>query len=396
MSLFLEIKELYPKTIEIRRKLHQNPEIAFEEVMTSALVADELTKLGFQVRTQVGKTGVVGLIEGANDSPVIMLRFDMDALLVTEENEVEYKSANIGKMHACGHDAHVAIGLTIAAWLSAHQKDLDATFKLVFQPAEEIRMGAAAMIRDGILENPKPDYALGVHIWNDKPYGWMGISDGPIMAGSADIDIEIIGRGGHGAIPELTLDPILASAHVVTALQSIVSRNISPRDKGALSITYVRAGSAGNIIPPNIQMKGTIRTFEKSVSQKIIERTKQITENVATGLGCRAVVKINEATPPLVNDPVIAGLARKATRLINPDAEIQEDYQTMSSEDIALFLDKIPGAFIFVGSADEEAGKNYPQHHPRFDIDERSMIIAAAVLLETCHEIIAYHRGKAG
>jgi amidohydrolase len=247
--------------IAARRDLHQHPELGFEEQRTSGLVAERLQRLGYTVRTGVGKTGVVGLRDGASGGKArcVLIRADMDALPVEEANDVPYRSQHAGKMHACGHDGHVAIGLEVARRL--HAAFLPGSVKLAFQPAEEISNGAEAMIRDGVLDAPTVDAAFGIHLWNDLPAGTIALMPGPVMASVDEFEIAIVGRGGHAAAPHQAIDPVLIAAHVVTALQSLVSRRRNPFEEGVVSVTQMHAGHAFNVIPGRADLRGTVRTF---------------------------------------------------------------------------------------------------------------------------------------
>jgi amidohydrolase len=262
-----EANELFEYTRQLRRDFHAHPELGFQEVRTAGVVASELKDLGLEVTPRIAETGVVALLEGNKAGPVVLLRFDMDALPITEETGAEYASQTPGIMHACGHDGHTAIGLTVARLLRNHRRELAGTVKLVFQPAEEGLGGAERMVAEGVLENPRPDLALSLHIWNDSPLGWLGIVKGPVMAASEVFTVTITGKGGHGALPHLAVDPVLAAAHTITAVQSIVSRNVPPLKSGVVSFTALSGGEAFNVIPNTVQLKGTIRTFEQGVRE---------------------------------------------------------------------------------------------------------------------------------
>jgi amidohydrolase len=244
--------------VATRRDLHQHPELGFEETRTSTLAAARLKSLGYDVKSGVGKTGVVAVLPGGHGR-CVLLRADMDALPVEEANDVPYRSKHAGKMHACGHDGHVAIGLEVARRLAAQQ--LGGTVKFAFQPAEEVSHGAQAMIAAGVLDAPKVDAAFGIHLWNDLPVGTVGVMAGPIMASVDEFEIAILGRGGHAAAPHQTVDPVLTAAHVVTALQSLVARRRNPLEEGVVSVTQVNAGHAFNVIPGRADLRGTVRTF---------------------------------------------------------------------------------------------------------------------------------------
>jgi amidohydrolase len=266
-DFFREAQDLFEYTRELRRDFHRHPEMGFQEVRTAGIVARELNSLGLEVTTGIAKTGVVGLLEGDKPGPVILLRFDMDALPINEETGAEYASQNPGVMHACGHDGHIATGLAIARLLHMHRDELAGTVKFVFQPAEEGLGGAESMIAEGILENPKPDRVLGMHLWNERPVGWLGISDGPEMAAAEIFRLRLIGKGGHGALPHLAVDPVVAAAQVINALQTIASRNVSPLQSAVLSVTMFRAGESFNVIPLRLSFKAPF-VFEPEVRQQ--------------------------------------------------------------------------------------------------------------------------------
>src|SRR5688572_21170959 len=311
MTDFLtQAKELFSYTQSLRRDFHMHPELGFREFRTGGIVAKELESLGMEVTKGVGKTGVVGLLEGAKPGPTLLLRFDMDALPILEETGAEYVSQNPGVMHACGHDGHTAIGLTVAKMLHAQRDQLAGTIKFCFQPSEEGNNGeevggAEMMMRDGVLDGPKVDMSLSLHLWNEKPLGWLGVSNGPVMAGADIFHVRIIGRGGHGAIPDAAVDPIVAAAQIVNALQTIVSRNVAPLDTAVVSVTNIHGGTAFNVIPPEVRLEGTIRTFDHKVRQRIVERLEQIARGVGEGMGCQVEVAIKRITPALINNESI-------------------------------------------------------------------------------------------
>jgi amidohydrolase len=308
------------------------------------------------------------------------LRFDMDALPIQEETQAEYASQTPGVMHACGHDGHTAVGLTVARLLHAHSQELAGSVKLVFQPAEEGLGGAQAMIDDGVLEDPPPDIALALHLWNEKPLGWLGIHAGPVMAASEIFKVSLAGKGGHGASPHLSVDPLLAAAHVVTALQGIVSRNVAPLEAAVVSVTSIRGGEAFNVIPSTAEMLGTIRTFLPEVRQRVLERFRQIVEGVAGAMGCKANVEITSITPAVVNEASIAQGVEETARQFWPGQPVDRDFQSMVSEDMALMMQRVPGCYFFVGSANSAKGLDAPHHHPRFNIDEDALPRAAALM----------------
>lgn len=382
-------QELREWTVSIRRDLHAHPELGFQEARTAEMVAGELKSLGYEVREKVAKTGVTGTISGDPKGPVIMLRFDMDALPIQEETGASYASQNPGVMHACGHDGHVSIGLTTARLLKQQQKALKGTVKLVFQPAEEGLGGAAAMIADGVLENPKPTAALGMHLWNERPVGWAGVTAGPFMAGAEFFRVRITGKGGHGAMPDETIDPLLAGAQVVAALQSVVSRNISPFDFAVISVTKFQAGTSFNIIPGEAELLGTVRTFSPTVQAKVERRMTEIVESVSKGLGCRGEIEFFENTPPVVNTDLAAAVVRQAVEKTAPEVKIDPEYRTSVSEDMALFIQAMPGCYFFLGSRNPNSDTRFGHHHPKFDIDESVLPTAAAIMTQAAIDLLA-------
>ncbi|MCX6037943.1 MAG: amidohydrolase [Chloroflexi bacterium] len=376
-----EAQALFEYTQSMRRDFHAHPELGFHEVRTAGIVAKELTALGLEVHTGVGGTGVVALLEGAKQSPVVLVRADMDALPIREETGAPYASQNPGVMHACGHDGHTAVLLTVAKMLNAHRSQLSGTVKFMFQPAEEGMGGAEKMIEDGVLENPKVDVALALHVWNEKPVGWVGIAGGPAMAGAEIFKIKVRGKGGHGAVPHLAVDPILAAAQVVSALQGIVARNIAPLQTAVVSVCTIHGGETFNVIPPAVEMTGTIRTFEPAVRTRVLERFEKTVHSIAEGMGCQAEIELQILTPATINQPETAARVQAVARRLFPEADVDTaNYITMGSEDFAFVLEKVPGCFFFIGSANPEKGLDAGHHHPRFDIDEAALPRGAALM----------------
>ena len=375
-----EAQALFEYTQALRRDFHRHPELGFHEVRTAGIVARELHKLGLEVTPGIAETGVLATIEGNRPGRVLLLRFDMDALPIQEQTGAPYASQNPGVMHACGHDGHTAVGLTVARLLQSHRQELPGTIKLVFQPAEEGEGGAERMLAEGILENPHADAALALHLWNEKPFGWLGVTAGPIMAAAEIIHIKVTGRGGHGAIPHLAVDPVLASAQIINALQGIVARNVSPMETAVVSVTSINAGEAFNVIPAQASLQGTIRTFSPEVRQQVLERFQQVVEGVGTAMQCQVDCQVQSISPAVVNDGGLAERVRTTARQLLPDSQIEADYRTMGAEDMAFILQKLPGCFFFIGSANPAEGLDAPHHHPRFDFDERGLVHATALM----------------
>ena len=386
---------LFAYTQTLRRDFHIHPELGFEEIRTAGIIAKELRALDLETTTGIAETGVVALLEGGKPGPVVLLRFDMDALPITEETDAEYASQISGKMHACGHDGHVAIGLTVAKMLNEIRADLAGTIKFVFQPAEEGivnqdgRSGAGQMIHEGVLENPKVDYALSLHLWNSKPLGWLGIGAGPVMAGAEYFKITIYGKGGHGAMPQVAVDPIVAASEIMSALQSVVARNVDPLKPAVLTVASIQGGEAFNVIPPKVEMTGTIRTFETEVRETVVQRFHEIVENTAKAMGCTVEIDLKRISPAVINDAGIATKVQNAAQALYPETEIDSgNYLTMGAEDMAFMLEKVSGCYFFLGSANDEKGLNFDHHHPKFDFDEAVLPRAAALMAAAAVEVL--------
>lgn len=380
-------KENFNYSVSFRRDFHQNPELGFQEIRTSEIIAKELLKLGFEVKKYIGKTGVLGVLKGESVGPTILLRFDMDALPIHENNATTYVSKNDGIMHACGHDGHMAIGLTIAKILSLHRDQFKGTVKFIFQPAEEGLGGALATIEDGVLQNPRPDYCLGLHIWNEKPLGWFGINPGAMMAGADTFEIIVYGKGGHGGLPHKAIDPIVSAAQIISTIQTIVSRNISPLDNAVVSFGTIKGGSTFNVIPDSVYLSGTIRTFDIQIRMELIQKLERISKSVGEGMGCKVEFSLAEVTPAVINNSKVVSSLEQAIHKLFPSFSIDMNCKTMGSEDFSLFLNEVPGCFYFVGSANPDKNLIYGHHHPKFDFDEGVLPIAVASILGMLEEL---------
>ncbi|MBA2566099.1 MAG: amidohydrolase [Gemmatimonadetes bacterium] len=387
------------RLVRTRRDLHAHPELGFEEVRTSAIVRERLAELGIPYLAGVAGTGVVGLIEGraappgGNGAsreprvrPTLLLRADMDALPLQEENTDPFASRVPGKMHACGHDGHTAILLSTAAVLLRRIDRLAGNVKLVFQPAEEDPGGAQPMIEAGVLREPHVDAAIGLHLWTQLPAGTVGLSSGPLMASADEFTIEIRGRGGHAAAPHTCIDPIVAAAHVITALQTIVSRSVDPLESAVVTVARVEAGgSAYNIIPEKATLRGTARAFSPAVRAAYPERIERVVRGVCQALGAEHAFEWKAYYPPVINDPAITSVvARESRRLLGED-RVFEDIRSMGAEDMAFYLREVPGCFFFFGAANFAKDAAYPHHNPRFRIDE-DVLAPAVELLARCAE----------
>ena len=389
-----QAKDLFPYTQSLRRDFHMHPELGFNEIRTGGIVARELEALGIEVTKGVGKTGVVGLMEGTKPGPTILLRFDMDALPITEDTGAEYASANPGVMHACGHDGHTAIGLTVAKILNEHKDELKGSIKFCFQPSEEGTNGeevggALMMMRDGVLEGPKVEKTLSLHLWNDKPVGWIHVSGGPVMAGAELFIVKLTGKGGHGAAPETTVDPVVCAAQITTALQTIVSRNVPPLKPAVVSVTSIHSGTAFNIIPQTAELNGTIRTFDPDVRKLVLERFEQIVTGIATSMRCESEITIKQVTAPVINNDAVAASVMQSAQSVFPNTEIASNqYLTMGAEDMGYMQEKVDGCYFYIGSANDEKNLNYNHHHPKFDFDEKALINGVALMATAAVDLL--------
>lgn len=389
MADFLrESQALLPQLIAWRRDLHRHPELGFQEVRTAEVVARRLHELGLEVISGVGRTGVVGILEGSRPGPTVMLRFDMDALPITEANQTDYASEVPGVMHACGHDGHTAIGLGVATLLSQHRRGWAGRVKFVFQPAEEGLGGALAMIQDGVLESPKPDIAFGLHLWNTLPVGRAIVQAGTLMAASDKFILRIRGRGGHGALPHETIDAVVIGAQLVSALQTIVSRNVDPTQTAVLTVGQFQAGQAYNIIAEEAELVGGFRSLHPAVRQTIIERVEALTKGLAAAFGATGEVEWLPIAPAVVNDAKAAAHIEAVAKEVLGAENVSGTAPIMVSEDMAEFLNRVPGCFFFIGSMNEEKGLKYPHHNPRFDFDERALALGVAILAEATARLL--------
>jgi amidohydrolase len=374
--------EEFRRLVETRRDLHRHPELAFEETRTAGIVADRLARSGLAPQRDVGKTGVTAdpPSPGRPEKGRILLRADMDALPLAEEIGVPYCSTAPGKMHACGHDGHVAIALSVAERLAP--KPEAQRLRFLFQPAEEGAGGAEACATDGVLDGVEA--AFGLHLWNQLPLGKVGVNRGPLMAAVDEFSIEVSGPGGHGASPHETYDTILAAARIVEALQSIVAREISPLDSVVVTVASIQGGSAFNIIPSQVRLTGTARSFTEAVGKALPQKIERIVSGTAAAAGVRAQLHYRRLNRATVNDKAMAELViETASRLLGP-ANVDTETRTLGGEDMSVFLERVPGCFFFVGSAPE--GTHRPHHSPRFDIDERALAVGVRLFEEVALE----------
>ncbi|HWA13504.1 MAG TPA: amidohydrolase [Burkholderiales bacterium] len=384
------VRALEGKVIEWRRHVHQNPELSNREAGTAKLVADHLRGLGMEVKTGVAKTGVIGLLKGGKPGPVVALRADMDALPVVEESDLPFKSTAraeylgnpVGVMHACGHDAHVAILMGVAQVLAGVKDRLPGTVKFIFQPAEEgpppgETGGAPLMVEEGALENPKPDAIFGLHVISGQPAGRITYRAGPLMASADWLYITVKGRQTHGAWPWMGIDPVVTSAQIVTGLQNIVARQIDvSKEPAVVSVATINGGARKNIIPDKVEMTGTIRSFDEGMRQDIHARIKHISEAIAEANHASAEVRVDKAVPVTVNDPDLTEKMIPTLKRIGGEGGTAVSRRVMVAEDFSYFQEKVPGLFYFVGITpkDQDMAAAAPNHSPRFFIDESGLL----------------------
>lgn len=375
--------------IALRRDFHEHPELGFEEVRSASIVAERLRALGMEVREGLGKTGVVGLLRGeAGDGPCVLVRADMDALPIEEDNDWEWKSGNKGAMHACGHDAHMAVGLTVARRLAEQKATLRGSIKFMFQPAEEGLGGAGKMIEDGVLLDPKPDFALALHVWSPIEKGKIGVAPGPVMACTDEFRARIIGKGGHGALPHETVDAVLMAAHTVVALQSIVSRNVKPLESGVVTVGKIESGTAFNIIPGEAVLAGTTRAFSDDVRALLEKRVREIIDAMPQVFGGQGELTWITGFPAVVNDAEVVERLRPTFEKVAGEGNVIEFEPTLGAEDMSVVLQQIPGCYFFIGARNEEIDAVYPHHHPKFNIDESAIILGTNAMVEAVKTLL--------
>ena len=373
-------REILPWMTDIRRDLHQHPELGLEEHRTAGRVQAQLDELGIEHVDGLADTGVLGLIRGREDGPVVALRADLDALPLQDAKDVAYRSQEPGKMHACGHDVHTAILLGAARMLKGMEGNLPGTVKLIFQPAEETVGGARLLIEEGVLENPAVDAIFGLHVDPGRPVGVFGLHYGQRNASSDDLHIVIHGRAGHGAYPASAVDAIVAAAQVVTAIQTVISRNVDARDSAVVSFGIIQGGTQGNILADRVELTGTVRTLDPKTREHVLKRVRETAEGVAVGLGGSAEVNIEPSYDPLINDSTMVEVVRANAIDLSGEENVEVfPKPNMGVEDFGYYVSHVPGAFFSLGVRNEEKGIVNPVHHVLFDADENAMAYGAAV-----------------
>ncbi|UCH63094.1 MAG: amidohydrolase [Fidelibacterota bacterium] len=381
------IADLEKQIIAYRRHFHQHPELGFQEVETAKYILDQVKDLDLDIRHPLVRTGIVATMSNG-DGPCIALRADMDALPIQETADPPYKSQNDGVMHACGHDGHLAILLGTVLALDQLRDQWQGTVKFIFQPAEEGEGGARYMIAEGALNDPDATAIFGLHVWNYQDFGTIGIRSGPVLAAADEFEIIVKGKGGHGAMPQGTVDAVYVAAQLVVALQSIVSRNLDPLQSGVVSVGQIQGGQNFNIIADEVALKGTARAYREEDRQLIKSRLEGACDGIAVTYGAAIELDYHDGYPPTLNDPVMTEVALRAARKVAGDG-VGEPYLSMGGEDMAYFLQEVPGCFIFLGSAKpEHKAEKVPHHCSHFDFDERALAVGASVFIEIVRDLL--------
>ncbi|HOP93475.1 MAG TPA: amidohydrolase [Acetivibrio thermocellus] len=384
----LEIKEkcseIMDEVIRIRRDIHKNPELGFNEYRTSSIASDFMKNLGFSVRTNVAKTGVVGVLEGERPGKTIAIRADMDAIPIAEENDFEYASQNKNVMHACGHDAHIAIALGTAKILCHFKDRISGNVKFIFQPAEEGLGGASFMIEEGALDNPATDAIIALHVSPLLKSGQISVGAGPVMASPAEFDIVIKGRGGHAAQPNKCVNPISIGANIINMFSSIIPKTLSPFKSAVLSVTCFEAGNTYNVIPSQAIIKGTVRAFDRETHNVIYNKMYSVIASLTSAEGADFSFDYNLGYPPVVNNAEIAKLvANAAKKIVGDDNVVENPEPSMLAEDFSYYALKIPGAIFNLGCRHPHDENFYNLHSSKFNLDE-SCIITGIQILSQC------------
>jgi amidohydrolase len=382
-DLSQEISAIEEEVITLRRDFHQHPELGLKETRTAGIIADYLERIGLTVTTGVGQTGVIGLLQGAHPGKSLMMRADMDALPIQEENQVPYRSENNGLMHACGHDGHMAILLGTAKILSRFRGEISGNIKFVFQPGEEGYDGARLMIEEGVLENPRVEAAIGLHLSPFIQVGKIGIRNGAAFAGSDAFSIRVNGQMGHGAHPESGVDAIFISGNVITSLQSLVSREVSALNPVVVHIGMIKGGTAGNIIADRVTLRTVVRTMDPELRRTIPQRLDRILKGITSAYRGSHEIRYLGGVGPVVNDPAISDVVRSAAIHTVGEENILHPEPSMGSDDMARFLEAVPGCYFGLGIGNKEKGYTHPIHQPLFDMDESGLAIGVATMVRS-------------
>lgn len=380
-SIKHDVAKLKGTMISLRRDFHKYPELGMREKRTAEIIARWLGDLGLIVQTGVGKTGVVGLLEGANAGKTVLLRADMDALPIREMNQVAYKSTNDGVMHACAHDGHMAILLAAAEILHGCREHFAGNIKFVFQPGEEGYAGAKLMIEDGVLQAPGVDAAFALHLMSNLPLGSVAVCPGPAMAAMDSFTLGVHGKGAHAAMPESGADAIFMSAEVIGSLQSLVSRETPPTTPLVIHVGTIQGGDAFNIVADYVELKGTVRTHDQGLRETIPGRIQRIGSGVTSALRGTCDLDYQPVYPPVVNDLSMTELVKGVGAQVVGPRQVLDAQPMMTSDDMAFFLEQVPGCYFLVGAGNPDKGLNRPAHNARFDFDEDALLTGAEMMV---------------
>ena len=364
-----------PGLIELRRDLHENPELGFYETRTAGIIAGRLNAAGMSVKAEVGGTGVVGVLDTGRPGPTLMIRADIDALPVTELSELPFASSN-GNMHACGHDGHITMAVGAAELLAGRASELSGKVVFVFQPAEEFVGGAKAMIADDVMSDNSPDRVIGLHLWNQYDTGFVGVNEATVFASADQFELTITGKGGHGALPHTAVDPVAIAAQVISALQTVVSREIAPNAMGVVTFGQVIGGTAPNVIADFVTIRGTIRAFTADIREQIIAAVDRIANGVAETMRGGAGFKLLNGAPPVVNDPEVASWVASIAERVPGVDEVGPHEEVPVGDDMAEFINRAPGTYFLLGAGDPERP---PHHNARFVFDEECLPLGVEI-----------------
>lgn len=373
---------LSDRLIEIRRDLHAHPELSTQEFRTAGIVAAILRELGLEVREGVAETGVTGLLRGGRSGPTVAIRADMDALPIQELADAPFKSQVDGVMHACGHDLHTTCGLGAAMALAEVREEMAGDVLFIFQPAEEKNLGANRMVEEGVMTTPKVDMIFGLHNHPEVSAGAVAVKAGALMSAVDKFYLKVTGKGGHGGLPHRDIDPIIAMASVLMNIQTVVSRNVPPLEPAVVSFGTLQGGTANNIIPDFVEATGTVRTYSPETRDLIEKRLKEVASGSAAALGCAGELVYTRELPPVVNDPKAAAIALRAAEAMVGPEKVVDPTPSMGGEDFAVFMEKAPGCFLWLGVGNPAIGAVHPWHSPHFIADESSLAIGAGVLAQ--------------
>ena len=375
-----DVADLKDQLIASRRDFHRNPEVSFQERRTGEIVASRLEALGWNVQRGVAETGVVGHLDGSGPGKTVLIRVDIDALPIQEPKDRPYSSVVDGVMHACGHDGHTAVGLVVAELLSRYAHSIKGRIKLAFQPAEEIMSGAIRMIEEGVMKDPVVDRVLSFHLWSPLPVGQVVSQAGPIFSSADEIRISVKGKGGHGGMPHLSVDPILIASHIVTSLQTVLSREIAPTQPAVMGFGTIHGGTAFNVVSDQVELTGTVRTLDDSVREFILRRADEIASAVAEGLRGEAQFQHVRGAPAVVNDAEVAELVADVAAEVIGRQNVVTIPPPQVGDDASFFLKEAPGCYFLVGCSNAQRGITASHHNAQFDIDEDSLPLAAHIL----------------